>query len=78
MLKGTLGLVIRYILYAIGGGLVGAGVAAQTIDGSQLCIDVKAAADLAATAIFMILGGGTTFIGTAIWSRIVKRGGGVT
>ena len=78
MLKGTLGLIIRYALYAIGAGLAGAGVAAQTIDGTQLCLDMKATADLAATAIMMIFGGSATFIGTAIWSRIVKRDGGVT
>lgn len=77
-LKGPLALAIRYALYMLGGGLVGVGVAAQTLDGSQLCLDVAQTADLAANAIVMILGGGAVSGGAIIWSRIVKKAGGVT
>lgn len=78
MLKGVLALALRYLLYALGGALVGAGVAAQTIDGSQLCVDVKAAADLASNAVLMIAGGSVTFGASFLWSRAAKAVGGVT
>lgn len=78
MMKGPLALAIRYALYLIGGVLIGVGLAARTLDGSQLCVDVHQTADFAANAITMMITGGTAFGGAAIWSRIVKRLGGMT
>lgn len=78
MLKGAIGLAIRYLLYAIGAGLAGAGAATLTIDGSQMCLDMAATARVTADAIVMIVGGSSAFGVSFIWSRIAKRLGGVT
>ena len=77
MLKGAAALVIRYALYAIGAGLVGAGAATMT-SADQLCMSVSAVADVTATATVMMLGGGSTFVASTIWSRWVKKKHGVT
>ena len=77
MLKGAAALVIRYALYALGAGLVGAGAATMT-SADHFCMSVSAVADVTATALVMMLGGGSTFVASTIWSRWVKRRHGVT
>ena len=77
MLKGAAALVIRYALYAIGAGLVGAGAATMT-SADHLCVSVSAVADVTSTAVVMMLGGGGTFVASTIWSRWVKKKHGVT
>ena len=78
MLKGAFGLIIRYVLYAIGAGLAGAGLATMAAGTDTLCISINQVTEYVATGLSMLLGGSATFLGTAIWSRIVKRKGGVT
>lgn len=78
LLMGPLALVIRYILYTIGGALIGVGVAAQTIDGSQLCLDMKGTSEFMANAIVLILSGGAVTGATILWSRLVAMVGGKT
>lgn len=78
MIKGAIGLIVRFALYALGAALAGAGVATLTAATDTLCINIKDVADYTATAVVMIVTGSTTFLGTAVWSRIVKRAGGVT
>ena len=55
MLKGAAALVIRYALYAIGAGLVGAGAATMT-SADHFCMSVSAVADVTATALVMMMG----------------------
>lgn len=77
MLKGTVALIIRYALYALGAAMAGAGIAFYGSDG-MLCVDTAATAKVAAEAVGLMLGGGAVFTGSAIWSRVAKRLGGVT
>ena len=77
MLKGVIALGTRYVLYALSGALVAAGVA-QLTGPDNICLSISAAADWTAGGLALLLGGGATFGATAIWSRIVKRIGGVT
>ena len=77
MLKGAAALVIRYVLYAVGAGLVGAGAATMT-SADHFCMSVSAVADVTATALVMMLGGGSTFVASTIWSRWGKKKHGVT
>lgn len=78
MMMGFTGLLVRFVLYAIGAGLAGAGLATFTMDNAALCFDMHAIAVHATEAIIMVLGGSTMFGATAIWSRRVKKKGGVT
>lgn len=77
-LMGPLALVIRYILYTIGGALIGVGVAAQTVDGSQLCLNLKGTSEFMANAVLLIVSGGTVTGATILWSRLVAMVGGKT
>ena len=78
MLKGAFGLIIRYVLYAIGAGLAGAGLATIAAGSDTLCVSIDQVSEYVATGLSMVIGGWGTFLGTAAWSRIVKRKGGVT
>lgn len=78
MIKGTLALVIRYVLYLIGGALAGIGAATMSMDGGDLCLNIRHVADATAHGLVLLISGGATFGVSAIWSRIVKRKGGVT
>ena len=78
MLKGTIALVIRYILLIVGGGLAGAGIIVSTADLGYYCFDTKVVADAAASAIAMMLGGGVSVAAGVGWRALVKRIGGVT
>lgn len=78
MFRSALGLVIRYILYAVGAGLAGAGLATMAAGSDTLCIPITKVADYVAAGLSMLIGGSATFIGTAVWSRVVKRRGGLT
>lgn len=77
MLKGAFALVIRFLLLTAAGALSGIGVVTMT-SADHFCMSASAVADVTATGILMLLGGGATTIGTVIWSRIAKRAGGVT
>lgn len=77
MLKGAIALVVRYALYALSGALVAAGAATMT-GPDHICMSVSSVASWTAGGLALILGGGVTFGATTIWSRIVKRIGGVT
>ena len=77
MLKGAVALVIRYVLYAVGAGLVGAGAATMT-SADHLCVSMSAVADTTSAAVVMMLTGGGTFVASTIWSRWVKKKHGVT
>lgn len=78
MLKGSLALVIRYILLVGGGALAMAGVITSTADTGYYCFDAKIVADAAANAIAMVLGGGISVATGIGWRSLVKRIGGVT
>lgn len=77
MLKGSLALVIRYVILAVGAAMAGAGFAFYGSDG-LICIDQKAAANHIATALGLVVTGGATFSGGVVWRFIAKRLGGVT
>lgn len=77
MFKGPLALIIRMALFAFSGALAWTG--AITLTGQDhACINIPLLADTVAGGTALLLGGGVTFGGTAIWSRIAKRLGGVT
>ena len=78
MLKGTIALVIRYILVIGGGALAGMGIVTTTADVGFYCFDSKHVADVLATGIAMLATGGvSTAIGVG-WRFWAKRKGGVT
>lgn len=79
MLKGTLALVIRYILLIGGGALASAGIITSSGELGFYCFDAKTVADAAASAIAMTLGGGASVAAGIGWRALVKRlPGGVT
>lgn len=78
MLKGSLALIIRYILLIGGGALASAGLITATADLGYYCFDAKTVADGAASAILMALGGGVSVATSIGWRALVKRVGGVT
>lgn len=78
MLMGVSGLVIRFVLYAVGAGMAGAGLATFSLDNSSLCVDMLATAGRLSEVVGMIAGGTAMFSLSALWSRVVKREGGVT
>lgn len=78
MLKGSIGLVIRYILLIGGGALAMAGVITSTGDLGYYCFDTKVVADAAANAIVMILTGGGSVAAGIGWRFWAKARGGVT
>lgn len=57
MLKGALALVIRYVLYALSGALIGVGAVTMT-GNDHVCMSISAVADAGAAAIALVLGGG--------------------
>lgn len=78
MLKGALGLVIRYILLIGGGAAAMAGVITSTGDLGYYCFDTKVVADAAASAIALMLGGGGSVAAGIGWRFWAKARGGVT
>lgn len=78
MLKGSLALVIRYLLLIGGGGLASAGIITATPDLGYYCFDTKVVADATATGIALALGGGVSVVGGIGWRFWAKKGGGVT
>lgn len=77
MLKGTIALVIRYILIIAAGGLATAGVITSTADLGYYCFDSKVVAEAASAAIVYFIGGGGSLAAAVIWRKIVatKEGG---
>lgn len=78
MLKGTIALIIRYILLIGGGALASAGVITATAGLGYYCFDAKVVAEATSTAIVMALGGGTSIGIGIVWRTIAKRLGGIT
>lgn len=72
MFAGLMALVVRYVLYGAGGVLVGLGVATAA-DSDRFCLSVSAMTDLTVSGISMVVSGGAMFVGSTIWSRLVKR-----
>lgn len=77
MMKGTIALVIRYILLVGGGGLASAGIITAT-GNDHFCFDAKVVADAASAALAMTLGGGLSVATGIGWRALIKRKGGVT
>ena len=71
-----LSLIIRVIFYAVAGATAWNG--AITMTGPEnACINIPALADAISGGVGVAIGGGIG-VGTFVWSRIVKRLGGVT
>lgn len=77
MLKGSLALIIRYVLLLGGSSLATAGIISSTGNG-HYCFDAALVADSAATALALILGGGASAGASMLWRGWAKRKGGVT
>lgn len=78
MLKGTIALIIRYVLLIGGGALASAGVITATGDLGYYCFDAKVVADATSTAIALALGGSTSIGVGILWRAVAKRLGGIT
>ncbi|MGD9918590.1 MAG: hypothetical protein AB7U46_11250 [Paenirhodobacter sp.] len=78
MLKGTIALIIRYVLLIGGGALASAGVITATGDLGYYCFDAKVVADATSTAIALALGGSTSICVGILWRAVAKRLGGIT
>ena len=78
MLKGTIALIIRYVLLIGGGALASAGVITATGDLGYYCFDAKVVADATSTAIALAFGGGTSIGIGILWRAVAKRLGGIT
>ncbi len=77
MLKGSIALIIRYILLIGGGGLASAGIIAAT-GNDHFCFDAKVVADAAATGIALAMGGGASVAAGIGWRWWARKRGGVT
>lgn len=77
MLKGSIALVLRYVLLLGGSALATMGWIAQT-GTTTFCFDTKSVAEYSATALVMLLGGGTSILGGIGWRFLAKARGGVT
>lgn len=77
LMKGPLALVFRYFLLIGGGALAGAGIITQT-SVTHFCFDAKTVADVAATGLTMIAGGGAATSAGVVWRWWAKKRGGVT
>lgn len=78
MLKGSIALIIRYILLIGGGGLASAGIITATADLGYYCFDSKVVADAAGSAIALALGGGASVAAGIGWRWWARKRGGVT
>lgn len=73
MLKGTIALIIRYILLIGGGALASAGVITSSGELGFYCFDAGHVAEVAASAIAMMLGGGASVAAGIGWRALIKR-----
>lgn len=72
-----LALIIRIALHAVAGAMAWTGAISLTGQ-NHACIDIPLLADTLSGSLGLLVGGGSISIASFIWSRIVKRKGGVT
>lgn len=77
MLRGSLALVLRYLLLIGGSSLATAGIIADTGNG-HFCFDTRLVADAAASGIALALGGGASVVAGIGWRFWAKKRGGLT
>lgn len=78
MLKGTIALVIRYLLLIGGGALASAGIITATADLGYYCFDSKVVADAATSAIALGMSGGASVLAGIGWRAWAKARNGLT